>query len=268
MGKRKPIDGQCRICGLFKPLTYEHVPPKVTFNKTTKYISVSIMDLAKIDNPFKNPPKGKIEQGGMGFHSLCADCNNFLGNTYVKSYEKWVQVGIEILAEQDTDYVQYRVREQNPIKIIKHIISMFLALNGEWYLDEYPELAEFVKNPDSTNLPDRYRVFTYLNNEGKIRYSSHKTVFKPEVGVINCTEITFPPFGFVLTIDFDQSIKGLTDITSFKNQVQSPQEMVLSFCRLPTYLPMPLDYRTKQTIEADIEKGLAAKKRIQDKYNL
>ncbi len=44
-------EGNCRLCTNFGPLNYEHVPPKVTFNKQTRFKIINYMDYVKDDNP-------------------------------------------------------------------------------------------------------------------------------------------------------------------------------------------------------------------------
>ena len=202
-------------------------------------------------------PKGKILQGGIGYYSLCRDCNTFLGHNYVKAYEKWVMTGIEVISKYNCDYFKYIALEQEPLKVLKQIISMFLAMNEDWYLVEYPELSEFVKDPHSVNLPKKYRVFVYLNKVGQYRYCKHTMMFHPELGIINFTELTFPPFGYVLTFNFDHGIDKFVNITNFKNStLNSKVDIELGLFKLPTHLPFsPLDYRPKEKIEKDIEAG-------------
>jgi len=104
MPKEKQI-GLCRICGQEKELSYEHVPPRVAFNKNTRHVSVSMEAYAKVDNPLEYSPKGKILQGGIGYYSLCRECNSFLGRMYVPAYEKWVRSGFEIISKYKYDYI-------------------------------------------------------------------------------------------------------------------------------------------------------------------
>jgi len=141
---------------------------------------------------------------------------------------------------------------------------MFIAMNDEWYLSEYPELAEFVKDPKSTFLPDKYRVFLYLNNEGKYRYAKHTTSSHPGLGILNSTELAFPPFGYVLTFNFNHDINKFVNITSFKEfSYDNVVDLQLGLYKLPTYLPFPpLDYRSKQKIEQDIQEGLLTKEKL------
>ena len=258
MTRAKNQFGTCRICGQKKKLSYEHVPPRVALNKKTRYISVPFEEWTKNENILKYTPKGKILQGGIGFHSLCEECNSFLGTNYVKSYENWVLSGVEVLSKYNYDFFRYIALQQSPLKVLKQIISMFLAMNDEWYLKEYPELSAFVKDPFSKNLPSKFNVFLYLNNEGQYRYSKHFVISQPGLGIFNATELAFPPFGYVLTFDFNQEIDRLLNITNFKNAaLDSTIDLELGLYKLATYLPFPpLDYRTKNEIGKEIEAAI------------
>lgn len=251
------IKGICRLCGEETDLSFEHVPPKTTFNKNTKYTSVDLEDYVKIENPLKNPPKGKVKQGGIGYNSFCKTCNSFLGSNYVPAYKRWVQGGFEILKNTECYHHRYWIKMVEPLKILKQIISMFLAINGEWYLESFPELADFVSNPESKSLPDKYRLFTYLTRAEESRYRSHVVHGDLALGTLkNCSEIAFPPYGYVLTIDFEGQIKFLNDITSFKEfEINKKSDLIINMFQLPTYTPFPLDYRTKDQIEKHIEKN-------------
>jgi len=259
------IKGICRLCGQDTNLSFEHVPPRTTSNKNTKYTSVDFEDYIKIKNPLKEKPKGKIKQGGIGYNSFCEKCNSFLGLNYVPAYKRWVQGGFEILIDTEFYHHKYEIKEVEPLKILKQIISMFLAINGEWYLEAYPELADFVSNPGNKNLPKKYRVFTYMTRAEKVRYMHHVTKGSLSTGIsINCTEIAFPPYGFVLTMDFDGEINFLNEITKFKQyDFNKKTDLTVGMFQLPTHTPFPLDYRTKEKVEVDIEDGIQASERME-----
>lgn len=263
------INGICRLCGKETDLSFEHVPPRTTFNKNTRYTSVDFEDYIKTKNPLKNPPKGKIKQGGIGYNSFCKKCNSFLGSNYVQAYKRWVQGGFEILKNTECYHHNYLLREVEPLKIFKHIISMFLAINGEWYLESYPELAEFVSNPKTRTLSSRFRVFTYLTRAEKLRYMGHVAHGNFALGTsIKCSEIAFPPYGYVLTIDFEGPIEFLNDITKFKDfEINMTKNLKINMFQLPTYMPFPLDYRTKDQLEKDIEKNIAISDKIEKELN-
>lgn len=79
--------GSCKLCGNTTALTYEHVPPKNAHNKNRFYIFPSD---SSINDPFLEKPKGKPEQGGIGYYSLCESCNTKTGAWYGKSYIDFV----------------------------------------------------------------------------------------------------------------------------------------------------------------------------------
>ena len=79
----KVIEGICKLCGEHKSLTFEHVPPKNAYNKG-RYRQ--IQNNVLIDDPFLENSKGRLLQGGVGFYSLCEECNSKTGAWYGKSY--------------------------------------------------------------------------------------------------------------------------------------------------------------------------------------
>ncbi len=62
-------------------------------------------------------------------------------------------------------------------------------------------------------------------------------------------EISFPPFGYLLTFDSEPPDNRLFEITHFSHySYNERKEMWLRLTVLPTYLPYPGDYRTKERI--------------------
>jgi hypothetical protein len=250
-------EGICRLCNQFSKLTYEHVPPRVTFNKRTRFKIINLMDYVKEPNPLAAEFKGKIEQGGLGYYSLCQTCNTFLGSTYVTAYQKYTNSFIEFAKKTHYNSFLLTMHEFEALKVLKQVISMFLSFNDEKFSSNNRDLADFVLNPQRQELSPRYRVFTYLNTEGynrsvRISVSGDLNTGKSLVG----TELAFPPLGFVLTIDFNGQLLVHQEITSFKNFAISDLATVdLKIFRLPTYLPLLLDYRDKATILDAINKS-------------
>jgi len=266
MARHPKQKGICRLCGKEEELTFEHIPPRSSFNKHTKFVSIDFMEYVQSDDIINNPPRGKIKQGGIGYNTLCSKCNSFLGSNYVNAYKIWSQAGAQILSKDDFGFVIFTMIEQEPLKVLKEIISMFIAINGDWYLKAYPELADFVNNPELKKLPDKFRVFMYLTNEGGTRYMHHSVYYKPELGgAVNCTEIAYPPFGYVLTIDFLKNINVLTNITHFKEfDLEEKTNIKLPMFKLPVYSPFPLDYRSKVKMTYDTQNSLKLKKELEN----
>ena len=249
MAKRKLKKGVCKICKETTLLNFEHVPPRSAFNKNTKYKTINFHDYLKSLNPLDYSIKGKVEQGGIGYYCYCEKCNNFLGTEYVREYKEWAICGVHILANGRFDRYDYDIIRINPNKILKQIISMFIAMNEEWFGNEYSDLIEFVKKSESIDLDNRFHVYMYLNTGAKYRYVNFMVKGSLEGGPIKCMELAFPPYGYVLTIDEPATDKRLTEITYFKN-FNKEHDLELSIHRLETHLPFPMDYRTKSEIKS------------------
>lgn len=246
--------GTCHLCGTYGDLSIEHVPPKTAFNKNTKYITAKFDDYAKLQNPLNETLKGKTKQGGIGVNWFCEKCNNFLGQTYVPAYKRWVLTGREILMDTELYLHKYIVHKIEPQKIIKQIISMFLAINEEWFSIEYNKLRELVNDSNSIEFPEKYNIFFYLTQAENIRFSSFMIHGNLSSGnTFKCSEIVFPPYGYVLTIECPKEISKLTNITSFKSY-EGEVDFEFNTFQLPTHLTFPLDYKTKEEIEKSIEK--------------
>jgi hypothetical protein len=66
---------------------------------------------------------------------------------------------------------------------------------------------------------------------------------------IMISEITYPPYGYVMTIDSEKPDPRLFEITSFAGfNYNEFKVMTLKLPVLPTHLVFPGDYRTKQEI--------------------
>lgn len=241
--------GTCRLCKKTKDLSFEHIPPKAAFNSNTKYRSVPYIEHIQNSHKPDYKPNAKLNQGGIGSYCLCRDCNSFLGNMYVSEYAKLAAICKQILREHYLTKVRFSIHDIAPLKILKQVISMFVCINDPWFTSSHHELLTFIKDPKSKELPNKYRIYMYLNNEGGLRnlpymfMNTHKAV----------CELTFPPLGFVLNIDNPNTIVGLTEITHFKN-IDFASNIVVMFelYNLPTYSAIPIDYRTQEEINQAI----------------
>lgn len=84
----------------------------------------------------------------------------------------------------------------------------------------------------------------YLNDEGQIK-NGNWTFDNINGGIC---EFVFPPFGFVLNIGNQNPILELSEISTFKFFDSSNfTEVSLILNKYPTYSPIPLDFRDKET---------------------
>lgn len=254
MSKRKPIEGVCKLCFKETTLNYEHVPPRSAFNKHTKFINVPFQDYLRDYHPDKKM-KGYIKQGGVGYYSFCENCNNFLGTDssgYVNEFKEWTYVGRQMLNEGDFKTYEYDIHNVSPSKVIKQVLSMFLAINDLWFSETHKEISQFVLDPKSTELPDKYKVYMYLTKGPHFRHSPVTWSGSLVTGNINITmlsEVSFPPYGYVLTIDSTVN-KPLAEITNFS---KAPSDLRTTLnCSIPRHdvnILLPIDFRSKDEIK-------------------
>lgn len=250
--------GICKLCLEEKPLNKEHVPPRSTGNKSTRYKKGSFLEYMTSESPFDFEVKGKTYQGGISFYSFCERCNNFLGNEYVPYYQNWFGVGISLLQDNEAKGLNFKALKQYPLRTLKQILSMFVAVNPSPLGTQNHELIRYLSNPESRELPNNLRVFCYLNQGPKLRYLKLAATgnFR-NASVVLCSEISFPPYGYVLILN-NPNFKNdlLTEITEFNNH-EPEKEYTLNFQmnKLETNLPIPMDYRSRQEIEKEILKN-------------
>lgn len=251
MARRKMQIGICRICKMKTELSFEHIPPKSAFNKYTKFRTVPFLEYVQNSDREDYKPKAKLQEGGLGHHCLCRKCNSFLGNNYVPDYLKMAQVGKAIFQEKNFERAIFTTIEISPLRLLKQVLAMFVCMNQPEFTDEEPELLNFIKNQKEQDLPDKFRVFMYLNHIGQIRKLT--SMYTNHYGFVN--ELAFPPLGFVLSVNSNNSFP-LTEITHFKN-VSCEYRGSINFQLLnhPTHLPYPVDYRTIEEIEEAIRKS-------------
>lgn len=249
MAKRS-IEDYCRICGLYGKMSEEHVPPKAAFNDR-RYIEVKFDDTLKLGP--EDIPEGPKRQGGVTFYTLCESCNNKTGGKYSRAFVDWCYGGMSILQRSGGDPGLIYAHDVYPLRVIKQIMVMFLAINSHAFRRTPigKELARLVFNWDEKGLPDEVRFYTYFNKTGQYRYFPIATGGDWQQGTIHVlSEITYPPYGYVMTIDTEAPDSRLFDITHFARFERGEQATVrLELPLLPTYFgTIPGDYRPLEEI--------------------
>jgi hypothetical protein len=229
-------EGICRICGKHKKLTFEHVPSQSAFNSTPVFFQKSIHLHDK-----KSPLYGKrirSNQGAGGYY-LCKTCNNLTGSYYGESYKKFAYLGTMALinrvwASKNITF-EYSIQ---PLNILKQVLSMFMSLDSSGQLLGVKGLTAFILNKDSKNLPSNIRIFMYQTVSKEVRNGW---------GIINSGgsnhflgEITYPPFGFVYSLDSEPIRDDFFEITNFHkhnfNQILQTR-INIPFILPKTYIP-------------------------------
>ena len=256
--------GTCKICGFEGELSYEHIPPKKAFNNKTFY-TLTNEEVLKLDRScdfsteaIKKQKLGQIKQGGIGRHTICHKCNNNTGSWYGSDYVNWVHQVMYILLKANGKPTLYYPTFFYPLRVIKQIFTMFFSVNYDGFRLDHPELVKFILNKESRFLSPRYKVYVYYNIVGFNRYLGYSIIGDIAKRTnYKLSEITFPPLGFVMTIDSDRPDKRLADISFFsKYKYNDWTDFYQRYNVLPTHLPhIAADYRTKGEIDRDILKS-------------
>jgi hypothetical protein len=257
--KHRPV-GPCHICGIVGPLSYEHIPPEKAFNDRPVLRYPWSADIAL------GPQQEIILQGkptkyqrGAGQYTLCEPCNNETGAWYGNQFIDWCYQGMDILIRAQGRPSLIYLHHILPLRVLKQIVTMFFSVNGPQFHEKHHELEAFVKNRWKQYLHPQYRFFVYYNIEGMLRFNGGMALInlnKGSSGITLLSEISFPPFGYVMTIDAPPPDRRLVEITHFARYGYNEfASMPLQLPVLPTHLWIPGDYRNKEEIIEQMLKG-------------
>ncbi len=226
MAKQK-VEGICRLCGLLRELTYEHVPPRCAFNQVRARM-YSIDQWVILESG--GPTKYRDQQRGSGYITLCDACNNRRGGTWnVPDFCLWARTGnaaIRALPPGETvSEISFRpAKPLRPLPFAKQIVSMMLALNEPAFGASHPSLRVFALEKERVGLPDDHRISLSLCDIGFARwvgrYDFLGITLAGEVEAVIATELSYYPFTYVLSIGPPLRMGALADITGFAHRAR------------------------------------------------
>lgn len=251
MSSKRPV-GYCHLCLKHGPLSFEHTPPRAAFNNRPVL-------LAKYEDVINSLPgeqvRGRVQQRGAGAYVLCGPCNWFTGHQYVPSFLGWCEQGMNILLRARGEPLLRYPIWLRPLETLKQIVTMFLATNAPTFGLANPELLRFVRNPRAKGLPRQYRFFTYYMGDGYPRFFAVTIGLNYVAERLQAiSEISFPPFGYLMTIDSDVPDRRLCEITHFaQSSPGALGPMTLDLVALPIIARLPGDYRPREEVVRTIE---------------
>jgi len=153
-----------------------------------------------------------------------------------------------------------------PLRILKQVVTMFFSLQTDRFHACNPDLVRFVLNKDEQSLPPRYQFFLYVTSTRRLRAIGICARLSIGLSDTNLfSELTFPPFGYVMTIDSPPPDMRYLDITQFcRFRYGDRMLLTLGLAVLPTHLSIPGDYRTKEEIYRDYERNVSSMQRRLD----
>jgi len=254
MGKRTR-SGICRICRTEGPLSFEHGPPRSAFNDRPM-IRVKGRRLFGMDQDELFSEKGPVDQRGAGAYTLCQRCNNDTGRWYGPAYAEWAYQGMHLVQHAADALSLYHLFHIFPLRVIKQVFCMFFSANSSGLGKRHGDLARFVLNKQ--NRDHRYadpllRVFAYFNAAPVSRQSGISGRLDISKRVCHSfSEITFPPFGYLLSVDGKTPHDRLTDISYFSRY--SYDDWTDVALRLPVFhlsTFVPGDFRSRAEVLKD-----------------
>ena len=242
--------GVCHICGMSGKLSYEHVPPHSAFNdKPVLYTTLlKLMNKENLDGI-----TGKKLQRGAGAYTLCERCNSLTGHWYGDAFADWAHQAMNITSATRRQTTLLHHFHIFPARIIKQITCMFFSVNSPDFRLAHPALVRSVLNRDTKYWPSNMHLYAFYTMSDRSR-SAGVTVRADSIGSTmkfhTISEITFPPFGFLLTIDCTWPDKSLADISGFANFDYTDWVcgLTMRLPIMPIYTAYPGDYRSREDV--------------------
>ena len=255
---RKSKYGKCHICGKEGQLSFEHIPPKGAFNKTPIRMAKGLEVLQTLKRNDFEDIYCKIYQRGSGGYTLCIKCNNDAGAWYVNEFIDWTLQAAVILKHtknQPTLYYPFRIF---PLKVIKQIICMFFSTNAPTFREDFPELVRFVLNPEEKYINPCIKIYCYYNPTEVARKIGMAGIISKSGSIINLSEISFYPFGYLMFVDSSPPISDneqIFDISFFADyKFNDLKEFSLKIPSHEIYTWMPGDFRNREQIKKILPK--------------
>lgn len=244
------MEGTCHICGTYGKLSYEHVPPSSAFNDKPVLYTTLLKLLNKED---LDGMTGKKLQRGAGSYTLCERCNSLTGHWYGDAFADWAHQAVNVITATRGQTTLIHHFHIFPARIIKQIICMFFSVNSPDFRLAHPDLVRLVLNRDAKHLPPNVNIYAFYTMSYRSR-SAGVTVRADRVdGAMRfhtISEITFPPFGFLMTIDCLWPDKSLGDISEFANFDFKDWVcgLTMRLPIMPIYTAYPGDYRSRTEV--------------------
>ncbi len=255
----KSVFGTCHLCGASGKLSFEHVPPEAAFNHH-RILLTTFEKFLRTEN--LDQMRGEYRQRGAGAYTLCIPCNNNTGAWYADSYVKWAHQAMAFLIASRGRASFALPYNLYPLRVLKQVVCMFFSVNGPEFHKAQPDLVRFVLNRDSKIFLPPVRVYAFHTFSERGRASAATGLIRG-LGSSNSTlhvlsEITHPPFGFVLALGNSlPPDSDLCDISGFSRFEYRDWRAAISM-KLPLksiYTPFPGDYRAREQTLIDVEES-------------
>jgi len=136
---------------------------------------------------------------------------------------------------------------------------MFFSVSGPRFQKNQPDLVRFVPNRESRAFPRHIRVYAFYTLSDRSRAAGITGVLRglgsTQSNVHVFSEVTFPPFGFVMTFDSSPAPEHtFCEISGFSQFAYQDWRDGISMKLpvMPIYTGFPGDYRTREQTLKDV----------------
>ena len=161
--------GTCKICGKYKDMSAEHIPPKHAFN-SSKVLVLPFEEVVKtISGAEGRMPwdiqglKGVPQQGGFKKYCLCHSCNNDTGQWYMRTYTdvaKTIHSMITVEKLQPGFSYSFTLNNLFPLRLYKAVMTLMCDINNDCFGDD--ALRKALLSKESKIDTTRYSVYMYM----------------------------------------------------------------------------------------------------------
>jgi len=159
--------GICHLCGAYGTLSFEHVPPHAAFNNH-RVLLISFEKFVAAEN-LDDIRGGRVQQRGVGAHTLCVRCNNDTGAWYGSAYAEWACRAMQIIiGSRGKPTLEYPFNIF-PLRALKQVVCMFFSVNGPAFHARHPDLVRFVLNKESRDFPRDVSIYAFYTFSNRMR---------------------------------------------------------------------------------------------------
>lgn len=241
----KKTEGNCWLCGEYRVLTLEHIPPRSAFNDH----DILLQSIDKLTEKVGYV----IWQGemthGWTVRSLCAECNNKTGSKYGNHYAHFIKDVAEQVDKAD-EHATISVIVNRPLSILKQVMQTFVSANGQHFTKTHPWLRKFLRNSRNQDFPHDWFVYVFALKETSGRKTGVGGFYDlSQKRMCVVSEFTFWPIGTILAFQPMDHYR-LAPIHHYAKYAytESKAGLILNLPVNAASSAYPVDFRTKDEI--------------------
>jgi hypothetical protein len=265
---KTPGVGLCRLCGLERPLTREHLPPQVLRNREARGAREHTLEEWLGRDEQGVIPGGQEPIDGIWGYALCGPCNHRTG-AYAPEYYRWVETATRWLLRDlpiDRDELDHSTTPvglhikmgtnpyPDPGAFVRQVLSCFCTLSANWQLAErFPVIRDIVLHGRRGALPQGMKLEMILYFGPFVRISGPQRIVTDGSTWRWVMELAYPPFAFTFTLASNGDVANGLDISSMTSRGPGRLSSPLEF-DIPIgfgHLAYPTDFRSIGEIEAE-----------------